>query len=177
MCLLRSGDGEAAAVIARVTGLSPDAVSDIRRRWRERGLRSLRDRPRPGRPSRVTRRYRRELRRALRVGPLACGYVFTVWSIARLAAHLRRRTRIGLSADWLRRLVHAEGFVIGRPKHTLRGKRDRRAYREARRRLAQLKKGRSRPTRTTNCRTATPPPSSCCRTWCAAGTAADASRR
>jgi transposase len=177
MCLLRSADGERAAVIARVTGLSRDAITDMRRRWRRRGLRSLRDRPRPGRPSRVTPRYRRELRRALRIGPLACGYVFTVWSIARLAEHLRQRTGVGLSVDWLRRLVHAEGFVIGRPKRTLRGKRNRRQYHAARRRLEQLKKGRRQRTRPMSCGTATPARSNCCRTWCAAGDAADASRR
>jgi transposase len=175
MCLLRSAAGEPAATIARVTGLSRDAITDIRRRWRRRGLRSLRDRPRSGRPPRVTEAYRRELRRALRAGPLALGYVFTVWSIARLAAHLRRRTGVALGADWLRRLAHAEGFSVGRPKHTLAGKRDRRAYRAARRRLARLKKGRRQRARPMNCGTATPPPSNCCRTWCAAGTAAAAS--
>jgi hypothetical protein len=34
--------------------LSPDAVTDIRRRWRKRRLGSLADRPRTGRPPRVT---------------------------------------------------------------------------------------------------------------------------
>jgi transposase len=177
MCLLRSAGGEAATVIARVTGLSADAITDIRRRWRKGGMRSLHDRPRPGRPSRVTHAYRRELRRALRVGPLGCGYVFTVWSIARLATHLRKRTGVRLSVDWLRRQVHAQGFVIGRPKHTLRGKRDRREYRGARIRLERLKKGRRQRTRPTSCGTPTPPASNCCRTWRAAGTAADASAR
>src|SRR5687767_10151917 len=115
MCLLRSAAGEQATIIARVTGLSLDAVSDIRRRWRKRGLRSLSDRPRRGRPPRASDRYGRELRRALRAGPLSCGYVFTVWSVARLASHLHKRTGIRFSTDWLRRLIHAQGFVVGRP--------------------------------------------------------------
>src|SRR5215212_9498959 len=66
MCLLLSAHGDRAIDIARVTGLSLDAIGDIRRRWRRRRLRSLTDRPRPGRPPRVTAEYRRELRRALR---------------------------------------------------------------------------------------------------------------
>jgi transposase len=83
MCLLLSAAGTRAADVARVTGLSPDAVSDIRRRWRRRRLRSLADRPRSGRPPLVTAAYRRELRRelrrALRLGPRGCGrFVFTV---------------------------------------------------------------------------------------------------
>lgn len=141
-CLLLSATGEHVAAIAQVTGLSLDAITDIRRRWRRHRLRSVTDLPRSGRPTRVTPEYRRELRRALRKGPLAFGYVFTVWSIARLSTYLRRRTGIAMGVNRLRQLVHAEGFVVARPKHTLKGKRDEREYRRTRRRLQQLKKGR-----------------------------------
>ena len=141
MCLLRSAAGERAADIARVTGLSVDAVTDIRRRWRRRRLRSLGDRARSGRPPRVTTGYRRELRQAMRRGPPAFGYVFTVWSVARLGAHLKRRTGIRVGATRLRRLLDREGFVVGRPAHTLRNKRDAGEYERARRRLGRLKRG------------------------------------
>src|SRR4051812_48845615 len=138
VCLLRSAAGDRAADIARVLGLSLRAVTTIRRRWRRRRLRSVQDRPRSGRPSRVTPGYRRELRRAMRAGPLRCGYVFTVWSVARLGAYLRRRTGIRLGATRLRQLVRREGFVVGRPAHTLRGKRDEAEHERARRRLGRL---------------------------------------
>src|SRR3982751_3642288 len=75
VCLLLSAAGQRAADIARVTGLSLDAITDIRRRWRRHGTQSLTDRARPGRPTRVTAAYRRHLRRALPKGLLACGYV------------------------------------------------------------------------------------------------------
>jgi transposase len=169
MCLLLSAAGERAADIARVTGLSAGAVTAIRDRWRRRRLRSVTDKPRSGRPPRVTAAYRRELRRALRKGPLACGYVFTIWSIARLGTYLRKRTGIRLSGDWLRRVVRAEGFVAARPAHTLKGKRDEAEYRRTRRRLEQLKKGPVKRTRPTNCGTPTRRNSTCCRTWCGAG--------
>jgi transposase len=155
MCLLLSAAGERAGDIARVSGLSRRAITLIRRRWRRRRLRSLADRPRAGRPPLITPRYRAELRRALRRGPLACGYVFTVWSVARLRTYLRRRSGIAIGVDRLRRLVHAEGFVVGRPAHTLAGQRDEREYRRARRRLDRLKKGRSGRTRATSCGTPT----------------------
>ena len=177
-CLLASAAGDSARSIARVTGLSPDAVTDIRRRWRRRRLRSLFDRPRPGRPARVTKAYRRELRRALRRGPRACGrYVFTVWSIARLGTYLRKRTGVAVGGNWLRELVHGEGFVVGRPKHTLRGKRDERKYRQARRRLERLKKGRSKRARPSSCGTPTPASSTSCRTWSGAGCPGDGNGR
>jgi transposase len=118
-----------------------------------------------GRPTRVTAEYRRQLRRALRKGPLVCGYVFTVWSIARLGTYLRERTGIALGVHRLRQLAHAEGFVVGRPKHTLKGKRDEREYRRTRRRLEQLKKGRPKRTRPLSSGSPTPPSSTCCRTW------------
>jgi transposase len=165
VCLLLSAAGKPAAAIARVTGLSRDAVTDIRRRWRRHGVRSLADSARPGRPTRVTAEYRRQLRRALRKGPLVCGYVFTVWGIARLGTYLRERTGIALGVHRLRQLAHAEGFVVGRPKHTLKGKRDEREYRRTRRRLEQLKKGRPKRTRPLSSGSPTPPSSTCCRTW------------
>jgi transposase len=170
MCLLLSAVGTRAVDVARITGLSLDGVSDIRRRWRRRRLRSLPDRPRSGRPPRVTTAYRRELRRALRRGPRACGrFIFTVWSIARLGTYLRRRIRIGIATARLRQLVHEEGFVIGRPAHTLEGRRDERAYRKARHRLDRLKKGRCERTHPTSCGTPTPRSSNSCRTSCNAG--------
>jgi transposase len=177
VCLLMSAAGEQAAGIAVVTGLSLNAITDIRQRWRKRGLRSLTDRPRAGRPPLVTGEYRRELRRALRKGPMACGFVFTVWSIARLGTYLQRRTGIAVCVDWLRRLAHQEGFVVGRPKHTLANKRDEREYRRTRHRLEQLKKGRFKRTHPSSSGTPTPPCSTSCRTWRAAGCARDGNGR
>jgi transposase len=174
-CLLLSAAGEPAKRIAHVTGMSLDAVTDVRRRWRNaRGsrLRSLLDRPRTGRPAKVTPAYRRELRRALDKGPLPFGYLFTVWSIARLRAHLSKVTGLTVSRDWLRRLAHREGFVVGRPKHTLRGKRNETQYRRARSRLNRLKKGRRNRTLVSSCGTPTPASSSCCPTSCGVGCAA-----
>src|SRR5918999_2737217 len=154
-CLLLSAAGETAKAIARVTGLSADAVTDVRRRWRRRRLRSVTDRPRPGRPPLVTDAYRRELRLALRSGPRPFGYVFTTWRVARLAVHLREATGVRVGPGRLRQLIHAAGFVIGRPAHTLRNKRDGREYERVRRRLGRLKRGRCGRTPPTNCGTPT----------------------
>src|SRR3954465_2658008 len=152
-CLLRSAAGDRATDIARVLGLSVDAVTDIRRRWRRRRVRSVQDRPRSGRPPRATAVYLRELRRAMRAGPLRRGYVFTVWSVARLGAYLKRRTGVRLGLTRMRGLLAGEGFVIGRPGHTLRGKRDEGEYERARRRLARLKRGRCDRALPTSCGT------------------------
>jgi len=80
-------------------------------------------------------------RTPLSKGPLSYGYVFTTWSIARPNTHLHAVTGIKICNDWLRQLVHAEGFVYRRPKHTLKGKRNERAYRQAQKKLKRLKRG------------------------------------
>jgi hypothetical protein len=100
----------------------------------------------------------------MRAGPLRCGYVFTVWSVKRLGAYLRRRTGVRLGLTRLRRLLAREQFVVGRPGHTLRGKRDEAEHERARRRLARLKRGRWKRAVPTSCGTPTPPSSTCCRT-------------
>jgi len=141
VCLLLSADGVPDQLIAQATGLAPNSLTRIRRRWNERGMAALKDAPRSGRPPKVNPAYRQELKDALRRGPLAYGYVFTTWSIARLNAHLQRVTGVRICNDWLRQLAHAEGFVYRRPKHTLKGKRDERAYRRAQRKLGRLKEG------------------------------------
>lgn len=141
VCLLLSADGADSKLICRVTGLSVDAITDIRRRWQRRHLASLRELPRPGRPPKITDEYRRQLRKALSRSPLAYGYIFSTWSIARLNSHLQQTTGIRICNDRLWRLVHEEGFVYRRPKHTLKGKRDERAFRRAQKALNRLKKG------------------------------------
>jgi len=141
VCLLLSADGVSNQLITQVTGLATDTLTRIRRRWNEQGMASVKDAPRPGRPPKVNPAYRKELRDALRRGPLTYGHAFTTWSIARLNAHLHRVTGITICNDWLRRLVRAEGFVYRRPKHTLKGKRNEQAYRRAQKKLQRLKKG------------------------------------
>ena len=111
---------------------------------------SLIDRPRSGRPTKATLAYRHMLRMALQDGPLAHGYLFTVWSVARLNTHLSKATGISYEESRLRKLMHAEGFVFRRPKHTLKGKRNEKAFRRAQRQLTRLKRGPSVNTPTMN---------------------------
>jgi len=141
VCLLLSAEGASNQLIAQATGLAANTLTRIRHRWNERGMASLQDAPRSGRPPKVNAAYRRALKDALRRGPLTYGYIFTNWSMARLNTHLQQVTGITLCNDWLRQLVLAEGFVYRRPKHTLKGKRDEKAYRRGQRKLQRLKKG------------------------------------
>jgi transposase len=161
VCLLLSADGASSKTIALASGLSIDAITDIRRRWQRRRFDCLEDRPRKHLASKATPAYRRQLRKALRLGPLAFGYIHTVWSLERLDAHMKALTGIGFCKDYLRKLVRAEGFVYRRPKHTLKGRRDQQAFRKAQRQLNLLKRGLYDLTPTTNCGTPMPRNSTC----------------
>ena len=57
-----------------------------------------------------------------------------------MAEHLANVTGVRFSDDQIRRLLHRQGFSFHRPKHTLKGKRNQKAYEKARERLVRLKK-------------------------------------
>lgn len=126
--------------IAVELGVSVSTVDLVRKRYRRQGVAGLRTRKATGRPSRATAEYRDALRRTLAISPLALGYGFSVWSIARLNAHLAKSTGVSFSEDQLARVLHAEGYSYQRPKHTMKGKRDEAAYVKAASELDSLKK-------------------------------------
>lgn len=143
--ILMTDVGRSKFSIAHDLGCSPSTVDHVRQRYRERGLDGLRPNKPTGRPSAATPEYRKALREVVQTPPQSLGYGFSVWSVARLAAHLKQQTGIGFSDDQLRRILHQEGFSFQRPKHTMKGKRDELAYQRAQRKLKTLKKKPSKP--------------------------------
>jgi len=144
--ILMSAVGRSKASIANDLGCSVGTVDLVRKHYRERGLVGLERGKPPGRTSRATPEYRAALREAVQTPPQSLGYGFSVWSLARLGAHVKKETRISFSEDQLGRILHAEGFSVQRPKHTMKGKRDEAAFEKAQRALKRLKKGRLRKT-------------------------------
>jgi len=140
--ILMSGAGHSKASLAKGLGCCPATVDNVRKRYREQGLAGLVPRKSTGRRSRATPEYRAALRRAVQTQPQSLGYGFSVWSVARLNAHLHKETGLSFGDDRLRAILREEGFSFQRPKHTMKGKRDEAAYEKARRQLKRLKKGR-----------------------------------
>lgn len=139
--ILMSGAGHSKASLAKELGCCPATVDNVRKRYREQGLLGLVPRKSTGRRSRATPEYRAALRRAVQTQPQTLGYGFSVWSVARLNAHLHKETGLSFGDDRLRAILREEGFSFQRPKHTMKGKRDETAYEKARRALKRLKKG------------------------------------
>lgn len=142
--ILMSGVGRSKTSIAMELGCCPATVDNVRKRYREQGLPGLVPRKSTGRRSRATPEYRAVLRRTVQTQPTTLGYGFSVWSVARLNAHLAKETGVGFGEDRLRAILREEGFSFQRPKHTMKGKRDEAKYEKARRQLKRLKKGRLR---------------------------------
>lgn len=142
--ILMSGVGRSKTSIAKELGCCAATVDNVRKRYREQGLAGLVPGKSTGRRSRATPEYRAALRRTVQTQPSTLGYGFSVWSVARLNAHLQKETSIGFGEDRLRAILREEGFSVQRPKHTMKGKRDEAKYEKATRQLKRLKKGRSR---------------------------------
>lgn len=138
--ILMTAVGRSKTSIAHDLGCCTSTVDHVRQRYREQGLAGLRPNKPTGRPSAATPEYRRALREVVQTPPQSLGYGFSVWSVARLAEHLKKETGIRFSDDQLRRILHQEGFSFQRPKHTMKGKRDEVAYERAQKQLKTLKK-------------------------------------
>jgi len=121
-------------------GCSIGTVDIARQRYRRSGPDGLIPGKPPGRVSQATAAYRAALRAAIETPPQDLGYGFSVWSLARLNAHLLKEMGIGFSDDQLGRIMKQEGFSFQRPKHTMKGNRDEAAFQKAGRKLRALKK-------------------------------------
>lgn len=139
--ILMTAVGRSKASIAKELGCCAATVDNVRKRYREQGLAGLTPHKSTGRPSRATPEYCAALRQAVATQPTELGYGFSVWSVARLNAHLEKETGIGFGEDRLRAILREEGFSFQRPKHTMQGKRDEAKYERAQRQLKRLKKG------------------------------------
>lgn len=140
LIILQSSLRQTIVSIAEQLHCDTETVKRVRRLYRRQGIDGLRPVKPPGRPTRATPEYNREMKEAVQANPLKLGYGFSTWSAARLAAHLKKRTGIGFSAHHMRRLLHAHAFSVHRPKHTMKGKRDEVAYRKSKKQLQRLKK-------------------------------------
>ena len=142
LIILKSDSRDTIASIAEDLGCGTDTVIRMRRLYRKGGVQALHPIKPPGRTSRATPEFLKQMKQAVQTNPLTLGYGFSNWSVVRLAEHLAKVTGIRFSDDQLRRLLHREGFSVQRPKHTMKGKRDEAAYKKSKAQLMRLKKRR-----------------------------------
>ena len=132
--------GYTVAEIARIIGCNRQSIRNWFNAFEDGGPMALLDKPKSGRPPIATIGYRKDLVEAIKTNPHDLGYPFTVWTITRIRAHMARKTHNLLSESRVRQIMKEEGLVFKKPKHTLKGKRDKDAFAAVRDLLEAAKK-------------------------------------
>jgi transposase len=103
------------AEVAREVGVSRASVTRWKARLAGGGLRALRRRRAPGRPSRLTAAQWRRLGRVLDRGAPAAGFETEQWTLRRVAAVVERTFGVRYHPRSLGRALRAQGFSPQRP--------------------------------------------------------------
>lgn len=113
--VLLSAQGHSAAEIAELTFFDQDTVLFWFDRYETEGLKGLQDRPRSGRPPKMTGSSRNDLEQAIDQDPREAGHLFSIWTCGDLADYLVQRGHLRVAAETIRRHLWALGFRIVRP--------------------------------------------------------------
>lgn len=113
--ILLSAQGHGAAEIARLTFFDQDTILFWFDRFEAAGLDGLQDRPRSGRPPKMTGPSRDELEQAADQDPRQAGHPFSVWTCGDLAHHLAQKGHLRVTGETIRRHLRSLGFRIVRP--------------------------------------------------------------
>jgi transposase len=93
------------------------------RRWLKRyltcGIEGLRDQPRSGAPSKITKRYEEQVLEAVRRRPRSMGQPYSMWTLQRLADYMAEHIDITVSSETLRRFLAHHEIVFSQPQHTI----------------------------------------------------------
>lgn len=102
--------------ISRILEMTSDHISKWFNRYEREGAEGLIDRPRSGRPAKVTQRHISLVLQAIEKSPRLYGYERSTWSCALLAKYIEQKTKTIISDDCVRILLHKFGFRSGRGK-------------------------------------------------------------
>jgi transposase len=110
-------ESESCDSIGYLFGNSPRTISNWIKKLNSSGdLESLRDEPRPGRPSRLSLGQKLELKEILQRQPEASGMTGNIWDGKTLSAYIERRYGIILKVRTCQTLFHQLGFSLQRAR-------------------------------------------------------------
>jgi transposase len=150
-----SSQGKKTVEIAEMWGITGATVLRTIQNFNTKGLMSLADKPRKGRPRKTTDRYVRLLKEAVQKSPRDFGYPFSSWTLDRLREYLGQKTGTLLNPCYLSQLMAREGIVYRRPKHVMAHLRNTKDYNEKKAILEFLKNAQSKGTPTSTFSTST----------------------
>src|SRR3954452_20259965 len=103
-------DGRRPSQVARDLGICRPTVYTWIRRFNERGLHGLEDRPRSGRPHTYTAEQRAEVVAAALTDPNRLGLLFGCWTLDRLRAYLNEQKGIPIKRSRIGEILVDEGL-------------------------------------------------------------------
>jgi len=111
-------EGQRRGWIAEVLGLTRQSLNAWIHKVNDEGVVSLKPKPRPGRPSRLTPELRGELEEHLEKSPLELGLNRVRWDGPTLVVHLRRRFGIKLKVRQAQYWMHQLGYRLKRASYS-----------------------------------------------------------
>jgi len=117
--ILLSAQGHSTAEIAELTFFDQDTVLFWFDRYEAEGLTGLQDRPRSGRPPKMTGASRDDLQQAADQDPRDAGHPFSVWTCDGLAHYLAQKSHRRVAGETIRRHLRDLGFRIVRPVRSI----------------------------------------------------------
>lgn len=110
-------DGYRPTFLAELFGVSRMTLTRWVHRLKRQGPRGLLDHPRPGRPTQLTARLRRQLSAHLKQSPERYGLPRVAWDGPTLVAHLRQRFGIDLKVRQAENWLHRLGYGLKRASY------------------------------------------------------------
>ena len=117
MILLAAEQQLTAPAIAQIVRADPETVGSWLKRYQAEGVNGLADKPRVGRPAKVTAAYREQLVQAVRQRPRSLNQPYSTWTLQRLADYMAEQTGIRVEAETVRIYLKAADIVLTRPQH------------------------------------------------------------
>jgi len=110
--------------------------------YRKDGLKGLRPKPTPGRPSRLSQREKQKLVEILLEGPLAAGYATDLWTLKRVQEVIAKRFHVRYTIANVWQLMQALGWSCQKPEPRARERNERAIRGWKRRAWTEVKKNR-----------------------------------
>lgn len=117
--ILLSSKGYSVQQISDIFECDPSSVRAWIERFQAEGVKGLHDRPRCGRPQKAGVVAQEQIRQTIATQPSRLGYIFGLWTVVTLCAHLVSCFGLNMSTATTRRVLWKLGYRWLRPKHVL----------------------------------------------------------
>jgi transposase len=112
--------GHRPSEVARRLGVSPAAVSQWKKLYRQAGPEGLKATPHPGPKPKLTMPQRRKLERLLLKGPPAHGYTSDLWTLSRIAEVIEKHFAVSYDPSGVWHILKAMGWSCRKPERRAR---------------------------------------------------------